>query len=226
MLGMSMEARMSRIETMMEALVQERGARITPRGSAERDSSASEGMQADIGIAALLDPFVPEMSMRAPSSMVDPYAGTALLAAVASANARSEATIRVGTREMPFPEPKDYQTYLDYYFFDINPTQPCINEAEFRIRSEKMLSSGAAEGNNIAFLALHYAIFSCVDISSTTSVATQSALPGQQLGWRWIDLANGVIDKRQISGQGDLSLLQFLIVQVILPNSSNTKIRR
>ena len=42
-----MEARMARIENMMESLMLERGMAVTPRMSMERDAAASERLHAD-----------------------------------------------------------------------------------------------------------------------------------------------------------------------------------
>ncbi|KAF2732549.1 hypothetical protein EJ04DRAFT_513823 [Polyplosphaeria fusca] len=231
MLGMSMEARMSRVETMMEALVHERGARITPRGSAERESSTSDGMQTDNNtLPVLLEAFNPSagparqpLGFAPDAAFMDPFARPSLAAAAPTRSAENDTSIRVGTHVFPFPGPAEYEKYLDFYFLDINPHFPCVNEAEFRIRSGKMLASSAANGNDVAFLALHYAIFALTDLSSMT---TPSALSSQPLGWRWIDMANNIVDKRQITGHGDMTLLQFLTNEVIyfifadLPNSA------
>jgi hypothetical protein len=72
--------------------------------------------------------------------------------------------IRIGTRTLPFPSPAQYNEYLDFFFEDINACHPCVNESDFRKRSEHMLATPQLGREMSCFLSLHYIIFACADI--------------------------------------------------------------
>jgi hypothetical protein len=219
-----MEVRMARIEGMMEALIQDRGitTSLTPRRSLEpslerEDALNNEGYQADTGLQPPIETFSanlapvrqqlgfladsPEPQRSAPSMAVP----TPL------SNADPTSTIRVGSRVLSFPSPADYQRYLDYFFADAHWLYPCINEVEFRLRSEQMLAARVVHANDICFLGLNYVIFASMDALTDTTPPEISRPPP---GWHWFLLSDEVIGKRKLTGRGDLSLIQFLIWSV------------
>lgn len=54
---------MARIETMMEALIHERGMAMTPMGSIEREDNGSDGLRSEAAFALpLLDPINPALT--------------------------------------------------------------------------------------------------------------------------------------------------------------------
>jgi hypothetical protein len=58
---------------------------------------------------------------------------------------------------------------------------------------------------------LNYVLFACTDILVQVSpFQEKSTLPG----WRWYRAADDLMQKRRISGRGDLSLAQFLVYEV------------
>jgi hypothetical protein len=211
-LGMSMEARMARIEGMMESLVQERSLSAPSRGSTEYDEAISDGLLSDIGVQAARDLFGPALTeARRPSSqLASPERTRQSMALMSPSNgADSSATIRVGSYSYPFPDPTGYQNYMELLFNDLTGYYPCINEAEFRMRSAQMLAAPAIHDSDVCFLALHYAAFACCHI------ATDPVSAGQKLpGWQWFETANDLAGRKELSGKGDLSLIQYLILKV------------
>lgn len=164
-----MEARMARIENMMESLMLERGISLTPRISAERDAASSERFHADFlmqiaGEASLAFPSISqgELNLDSPQRIRHSVSAINL-----SSNADAQATLRVGMKMFAFPSPAEYQKYLGVFFDDIGPYYPCINELEFRINSEKMLSAPSIQADSISLLALNYIVFASVDIATT-----------------------------------------------------------
>lgn len=125
-------------------------------------------------------------------------------------DASSSSKIRIGSRTLPFPAPNAYRSYLDFFFQDINACHPCINEADFRSRSDKLISSNRLDPRESLFLALHYIMFACAD------VLIDFARPEDMRpcpGWNWYQAADELIGRTKFSGQGDLSLIQFLILE-------------
>ena len=118
--------------------------------------------------------------------------------------------IRIGSRSLPFPSPEQYRVHLDFYFQDINACHPCINEADFRICSEKIIASPHLDRRDSCFLALHYIMFACSEVLQEFS-APQEARPLP--GWVWYSAADELIGRSKFNGQGDLSLIQFLILE-------------
>ncbi|PSN75475.1 hypothetical protein BS50DRAFT_671616 [Corynespora cassiicola Philippines] len=208
-LGLSMEARMARIEGMMESLIHDRSVAFTPRGSMERDEamSVSESLY-----HAPLEPFNPQLASQRPSLSFPRDSPErirhSMSATSPSSSADSVATIRVGPRSLAFPSPVDYAKYIDFYFADINPTHPCINEADFRARSERVLGARSIHPTDVCFLALNYIVFAVSDILVD---ATPPGVNSRPPGWQWFQLADELVGKRQLSGRSDLSLIQFLI---------------
>jgi hypothetical protein len=202
--GMTMEARMARIEAMMEALMRDRGLTMTPMGSVEREESANDGFPGDAALPMPpLDPINPALAFVGepslfPSEVSDP------------ANA---VFIQLGNRKMPYPSPTHYQQYLTSFFTDIHLSHPCIDEAEFRSRSEHMLASATVPPEDRQFLALNYTIFACCDVLlNVASVDT-----GKPKGWPWLELADDLVDKRSLlSGSGHLTLIQCVLFQASL----------
>lgn len=169
MLGLSMEARMARIESMMESLMLERGMTVSPRLSMERDAAASERLHADFlmqiaGEASLSFPPITQGDfgndnpgrIRHSVSAVSPMGG-----------GDPSSTLHVGAKTCLFPNPTEYQRLLDVFFDDIAPYYPCVNELEFRMGSDKLLSASSIRANDITLLALNYIIFACCEMTVT-----------------------------------------------------------
>jgi hypothetical protein len=225
-LSNSMEARMARMEGMMEVLIQERGGGTTPRGSIEREEAFVDGFHGDTALHPPIEAFSanlaavrqqlgfplesPELRTRQSISAVSPSSST-----------ESTSSIRVGSRNLPFPNQNDYQKYVDYFFSSITPYYPCVNEAEFRARSESMLATRVINASDVSFLALNYIIFSCADIMVDTTNPGATTKPP---GWQWFQTADQLVGKRKVSGRGDLSLIQFLIWEASTPQSHRTQI--
>jgi hypothetical protein len=218
-LGNSIEARMARMEGMMEVLIQERGIGTTPRGSIEREEAFVDGFHGDTALHPPIEAFSANLAavrqqLGFPPESPESRTRQSISAVSPSSSTESTSTIRLGSRNLPFPNQNDYQKYVDYFFSSITPYYPCVNEAEFRVRSESMLATRVINASDISFLALNYIIFSCADILvDTTNPGTVTKPPG----WQWFETADQLVGKRKVSGRGDLSLIQFLIWEASTP---------
>jgi hypothetical protein len=206
-----MEARMARIEAMMEALVQERGIAFTPRTSIEREPSPQDGYHHDIdAFAANLVPvsnqadFAHDHAESRPQHTIPGHT---------TPSAHSSTTIHIEERNMylQFPNPAGYQQYLEYFFAEVNPWHPCVIEDDFRKRSEEMMLLPSVPITEINFVALNYLIFACVDILTGRTFPEENSKPP---GWHWYQTAQGLVGERKLSGSGDLSLIQVVILEV------------
>jgi hypothetical protein len=202
---MTMEARMARVEAMMEALMRERGLTMTPMGSVERDDSVSDGFRG--GDAAAfpippLDPINPALAFMGQSSTMS---GTE-----SSFTADQPHLVHLGNQAMPFPSPAEYQQYLMSFFTDIHLSHPCIDETDFRSRGEHMLANAAIQPEERHFLALNYIVFACCDVLLNVSPLDTS----KPAGWQWSEIADDLLDKKSLlSGNGDLTLVQCVLFQ-------------
>jgi len=123
-----------------------------------------------------------------------------------------EDTIFLGHRRLPFPSPADYMRYLDFIFDDINACHPCLNEAEFRSKCEPLITRRSVGPSESCLLAINYILFACADILRYTGpMSLATCLPG----WRWYLAADDIMGNRKINGRGDLSLIQFLVYEVM-----------
>ena len=214
--GMSMEARMARIEAMMEALMRDRGLAMTPMGSIEREDNGSDGFRGDAALSVPpLDPINPALAFMGQPSLFShepsDSGNSALPGPGPAFNGEPPHLIQVGNKKLPYPSPADYQQYLASFFTDIHLSHPCIDESEFRGRSEHMLASTTIPLQDHQFLALNYSIFACCDI--LLNVAPIDT--GKPKGWRWLELADDLVDKRSLlNGSGDLTLIQCVLFQV------------
>ncbi|KAH6865478.1 hypothetical protein BKA58DRAFT_222095 [Alternaria rosae] len=210
--GMTMESRMARIEAMMEALMRDRGLTMTPMGSVEREENGSDAFRGDAVLPVPpLDPINPALAfMGQPSLFTQESADSANPDAGSPIN--TEHLIQVGNRKVPFPSSADYQQYLASFFTDIHLSHPCIDEPEFRNRSQHMLASTTISSEDCEFLALNYTIFACCDV--LLNVAPIDT--GKPKGWRWLEMADELVDKRSLlSGSGDLTMMQCALFQAI-----------
>ncbi|PVH93970.1 hypothetical protein DM02DRAFT_618919 [Periconia macrospinosa] len=214
-MGLSMEARMARIEGMMETLIQERGTTTTPRMSSEREEAIADAMHTDPNLQSAGELFFPNfIQQRHQSFHLDSIERPRLSASMASpiSGTESPVTIRVGSKSFAFPAPADHQKAVDFFFSDLSAYHPCINEAEFRLRSDKMLSSPALQQNDIYFLALSYMVFACAEIAVETTASRATLKPA---GWPWFQAADELVDKKVAVGQGDLTMIQYLIFKTV-----------
>lgn len=119
--------------------------------------------------------------------------------------------VRVGSRQCAFPCPSDYEKYIRYFFAELNPFHPCVNEADFKARSKHMRSAIAVNAHETCFLALNYIILACVDIMCDTSPVGARIKPP---GWQWLTIADELVGRRSVFGSGGLDMIQYLIWQV------------
>jgi hypothetical protein len=195
------------------------------RASAEPDAEQSGGntidCQGDTAFQAPIDTFsanlasvrlqlgLPEQGSQPPTPATAHHHESPNLSIRSPTN--SVPKIRVGLRNLPFPTQEEYRRYIRFLFDDINPCHPCVNEAEFEARSEKLLANLHRSSVDTGFLALNYIVFACTDILTSVSTSEQkSALPG----WQWYLAADSLVGKRKFGGRANLTLIQFLIFEV------------
>lgn len=209
--GMTMEDRMARIEAMMEALMHERGMSFTPSGNIEREGS--EGFRSDMAFSMpILDPIHPaldQIAQQSPEQMPHPVP-----AGIPAMGSGASAFVRVGNQSVPFPDPAGYQQYVAHFFGDVHLRHPCVDETDFNARTQRVVTSGATEPNDVHFLALCYVVFACCDavLEATPSTTSNSDKPP---GWHWFQLAESIMDKKSsLTHSGDLTLIQYMLFQV------------
>lgn len=197
---------MARMETMMEALLQERSMTMTPGGSVERDEFDNN----DTLPMPYLDPINPALALldkqaptnspqEGPASAIDPNLGT------------GTPTVRYGDRDLTFPTLHVYQSYIDTFFRELQYFCPCVHEGLFRVRSKQVLTLPEIPPDDACFLTLNYTIFA---LNEVTSVIKTPEPHGRLPGWHWLQLADDVAGRRQLYGEGDLSLAQTLLLKV------------
>ncbi|CAO2658386.1 Nn.00g061090.m01.CDS01 [Neocucurbitaria sp. VM-36] len=232
-LGLSMESRMARIETMMEALIHERGMTMTPMGSIERDENGSDGLRSEAAFALpLLDPINPALAQMEQQSDMQ-YESPDWRHPLSqfedrSNNAEPPVAIRLGSRSLSFPGPTEYRKYMDKFFYGIHLLHPCIRESEFRAFGERTLATGDVQSGDRFSLALSYIIFACCDVLLATS---SRSLNGKPEGWHWFQRADDLVDKKTLlTCAGNLALIQLLLFQALylsfadIPSSAYTTI--
>jgi hypothetical protein len=192
-MGLSMEARMLRMEGLMESFMQERGATVTPRMSMERDDSIGESFQSDFTMLGASEASFPNFTNGRQASF----------------QAESLPTVCVGSRSFPFPNPTDYQKSVDFFFADLTHYYHCLNEADFRMKSEKMLAGRQIPPVHSSFLALNYMVLACVNIA----LETQATLHCKPSGWQWFQAADDLVGKKLMAGHSDFNLIQYLILK-------------
>ncbi|KAF2825230.1 hypothetical protein CC86DRAFT_40646 [Ophiobolus disseminans] len=207
--GMSMETRMARVEAMMEALMQERGLAFTPSGSIEREDNASDGFRSETAFSMpILDPIHPALQQLGQPSPEHGLASTMPMDPLLGADMMP--SVRVGNRNMPFPDPARYQQYVASFFGDVHLRHPCVDEVDFNARVQQLMTNGVAEKTDVHFLALCYLLFACCDVLLEKSTGSDKP-PGLD----WFLLADSIIDKQALLGGGDWSLVQCLLFQAI-----------
>lgn len=205
-----MEARMARVEAMLEALLQERAMYIMSSVSADRDNSVGNmsvpmAMSEPMSISDHINPVLSFMH-HSPQGMPPHDAIDPLLDA-------DTASVRLGSQSFNFPTPPAYQNYIDTFFRQLQVYSPCIDERLFRARSAKMLLGAEIYPQDVCFLALNYIILALLDAHAKVA---RPSLGDKHPGWHWLDLADDVVGKRQLYGSGDTSLAQFLVLKVCL----------
>ncbi|KAF2623492.1 hypothetical protein BU25DRAFT_375634 [Macroventuria anomochaeta] len=206
-LGLSMEARMARVEAMMQALLQERAMYTTPNGSMERDESGNDTAMS----MPMLDPINPALALLGQLPQTShPQEGTT--PAIDPLLDTDTITLRVGNRGLVFPAPIVYQGYINTFFRELQIFHPCVDEQLFRVRSEHVLAKAEVHPDDTCFLALNYVIFALHDVLTKT---TEPSPDNKLAGWHWLQLADDVVGMRQLYGHGDLSLAQFLLFKAL-----------
>lgn len=207
-LGMTMESRMARIEAMMEALIQDRGLAFTPSGSIEREES--DGFRSESAFSMpILDPIHPaldSMTQQSPEHMLPP-----------PVHNDSTMHVRAGTRMLPFPEPARYQQYVAHFFADVHPRHPCVYEAEFVARAQRVVTDGATVTSDVHFLAFCYVVFAYCDaiVETTGQIPSGGNANGKPPGWQWFLLADSLIDEKLLLNVwDDLITIQLFLHKV------------
>lgn len=228
------EARIERIEAMMETLIGLRsGASL--RASIEPEQAVGDPKENQVVLCSSVPQFpsliysnigdsTPIEAFNAQLAAVKDQLGLSNQANAHSSSPASSArtgsisipssatsSIRVGSRSFPFPNRSDYEKYIDFFFADMNQCISCINEMDFRMRSQMLQSSDSIEHGKTSFLALNFIIFACADM--LVDMAPPEKLP-RPPGWRWFLAANDLVGKRKVGGQADLHLIQFLVYEV------------
>lgn len=207
-LGSSMEARMARIESMMEALLQERAIYTTSLADLRHEGNGSD-IAMSMSLSASVNPALPFLGQlpqnAPPQNAIDP-----LLDA-------DTATVRLGNRNLMFPDNAIYQGYITMFFDEFHAYYPCVDEQRFRSRSQRILAVPEAHPGDACFLALNYIIFALHAVSNNPAAPDRQSKPP---GWHWLQHADDVIGKRQLMGYGDVSLAQFLLFKVSTSPSS------
>ncbi|KAK4895750.1 hypothetical protein LTR27_006232 [Elasticomyces elasticus] len=218
----SIEARVGRLEAEMQMVAQKLQ---TQRPDNSHFSETVDDVDSEItyaGETALHTPAhaftenvqqikermgIPDGIDKSPRTVVSPH-----MTLHDEPSVTSQVQVQIGSRELPFPDQQSYNDYLDFFFDDINPCHPCVNEAAFRSRSERMLARREVQKNETCFLALHYVMFALADILRDVLLLEKRALP---LGRRWYKHADDLVGKIKYSGHGDLSLLQYLVFEAL-----------
>ncbi|KAL5118653.1 hypothetical protein ACEQ8H_003504 [Pleosporales sp. CAS-2024a] len=208
----TMEERMTRVERMLEALMQERGLGFTPSGSIEREQSI--GFRSETAFSLpILDPIHPALDQMAQQPL--DHLRDSLLPETPLMGADATALVRAGNREVPFPDPARYQQYVAQFFGDLHLRHPCVDEADFTARVQQLVTNGATEPSEYHFLALCYSIFACCDASLTQSIGTANN-NDKAPGWQWYELADTMVDKTTlVCRQADDASIQHLFFQAL-----------
>ena len=181
-MAVSMEARMARIEGMMEALVQDRGITIPSREIVDQIHPPSDGFSGsdsnfDPALLTLGQPLGPLHSAPGPHS-AQPMPNQ-------TEEGPDTKTVHAGGRCYAFPNLPDYREYLDSFFEYVVSFHPCIDEEKFRAGSLRALYTSSTLDSEINTLGLHFIAFACVDIivSKRPRVAKRSTPEG----WKWCE---------------------------------------
>ncbi|EJT99485.1 hypothetical protein DACRYDRAFT_101187 [Dacryopinax primogenitus] len=212
--GLTLEERMERLEAKVEALAASR--------LAEQNGPDASGFQGDTAFEAAGNALKANLTSVKRQLGISLSPSTAPISSITSSGVDPSPTgstsaadytyiKRVESQSMPFPNAGEYARYIDFFFEDINPFHSCVSEPEFRARSERFLTRHDVDPADMPFFALNYIIFSCVDILQDVSCENQSK--GQLPGWQWFLTADDLVGKRQVTGRGDLALLQFTVYE-------------
>ncbi|KZO90878.1 hypothetical protein CALVIDRAFT_371841 [Calocera viscosa TUFC12733] len=122
--------------------------------------------------------------------------------------------ISIGRHKLPFPNPVEYTQYIDFFFNDVNACHPCVNENDFRLRSQPLVHRRGFEHVDLEFLALNYIIFALIDaLLDGTPVVAPNTGSEKMPGWNWFAAAERLIGRRKTRGRASLTLIQILIFE-------------
>jgi hypothetical protein len=212
---------MERIETMMAALMRDRGVAMTPAGLVERENDGSDGMRGvnnvDMPVLDPINPVLMHMSRQSVFSPEPPNWTQASTSAVnPPAHARTQRLIYLGDDKyfpLSFPDTLELERYLTSFFSDVHPRYPCIDEAEFRAQSDSLLSKdNVVDPIDHPLLTLHYIIFACCDVLLEVTPSHSARAPA---GLHWCEIAQIIVRQEDLLSGGDsLTLIQLLLYQV------------
>lgn len=211
------EDRLARIEAKLDRLAAASALRRNSHSGYESDHAA-EDFQGDTAFQAPVTAFNDSLNpVRAQIGIFETASAGLDTEVCADRSSASHAVsarncIFVGTSPVLFPGSAEYETYLHFFFADINPCHSCVNEADFRSKADRILASGRVGRDDTCFLALNYIIFACADILqdvAPAAVSNAENLPG----WQWFQLADDLVGRRKVGGPGDTSLVQFLVYE-------------
>jgi hypothetical protein len=210
--GLTMEERMARMEAMLEMLMQERGMTFPPNGGLEREESVGFRSESAFPLP-LLDPIHPALEQMTQHSSEQMQ--HTLLAEDAAFASDASSFVRAGNQNLPFPDSARYQQYVSQFFIDLFPRHPCIDQADFASRTQRIITDGATETSDIYFLALCYAIFACCDAVPQMHDAAASS-NDKPPGWHWYQLADSLVDaKKELQSSCEvLAPMQSFLFQV------------
>lgn len=213
-----MEQRMARMEAMMEALVQDRGLHFPPSASLEREESIGHRSESAFSMP-LLDPIHPALDQMV-QDPPEPIQQSLLLNGSVQQPGNTVLVRAMGEEQrLPFPKTARYEQYVAQFFGDIHLLHPCVDEGQFRLHMQRIVTDCAIVATDVHCLALCYIIFACCDaVSNTPSLLDIDG--NDHPGWHWCQLANSLVDdKVLLGGYDDLTLIQYLLFQVCLRSS-------
>lgn len=224
----SLDARVERLERSMQAVTERLDGYESTSPADEIEGPDQSGFRGDTAFQSPIDQFneslaqvkqqlgfvKPQPPTSSPASTRASYPtqrpSESILPPLRREHSSGSIEIRIASKTFPFPSPSQYRRYLDFMFDDINACHPCVNENDFRARSEAMLANPQLERRESSFLALHYIIFACADILQEVSRTEEGR---NAAGSHWYQAADDLVGRTKYSGQGDLSLVQFLIFE-------------
>lgn len=210
---------MTRIETMMDALMRNQGILMAPMANTEREGSDGMRSQASsmIPLFETLHPTLVQMEQQPNFALEQPtWTQTASTIDNGARGSEAHRVLYLEDRLLPltFPTNRDCDRYLHSFFTDIHLRCPCINEEEFRMESGKLLETAerGVETMQFPLLALHYIIFACCEVLLESTPPGGSQAPA---GWHWCELAQSVLrEKSALNSESNYMLIQTSLLQV------------
>lgn len=114
--------------------------------------------------------------------------------------------------KVELPTRSSYTKYIDFFFKEINPYYPCVNEAHFRERSKRLVTKDFAENDDEkSLLALHYIIFACSEMLLDIKPLANGTPSSES---EWLFNADNVYRKLNFNERWNSRKIQFLVYKV------------